>query len=87
LAEFLFTREFIEQLAAIEKVAPEVELRRLEAALASIAANPERSDRFLTHYDPGDPSYFVRRDPFLIRYSVETPSGRVVFRTLFRRAR
>jgi hypothetical protein len=48
LTEFLFTREFIEQLAAIEKVAPEAELRRLEAALASIVANPERSDRFLT---------------------------------------
>ena len=87
MAEFFFTREFIKQLAAIERIAPEVELRRIEAALASIAATPERSDRFLTHYDPGYPSYFVRRDPFLIRYSVEAPSGRVVFRTLFRRTR
>jgi hypothetical protein len=87
LPEFLFTRELIAQLAAIEKAAPAAELRRIEAALASIAATPERSDRFLTHYDPGYPSYFVRRDPFLIRYSVEAPSGRVVFRTLFRRTR
>lgn len=87
MADFLFTREFIEQLAAIEKIAPQRELRLLEVGLASIAHNPERSDRFPTHYDPEDPTYFVRRAPFLIHYSVEASSGRVIFRTLFRRTR
>jgi hypothetical protein len=85
VAEFRFTREFLNQLAAIERVADQTELDTLDAGLAEVVANPLLPDRFATHYDPAEPSYFVRRDPFLIRYSVEEDTGTVVFRTLFRR--
>jgi hypothetical protein len=85
VAEFRFTREFLDQLAAIEAAAGQSELDTLEAALAEIVKTPFLPDRFASHYEPATPSYFVRRDPFLIRYSVEEGTGSVIFRTLFRR--
>ena len=84
MAEFLFTREFLTQLAAIERSATPEEIRALDTGLAQIVRAPELSDRFPSHYDPDGPSYIVRREPFLIRFSVDEQS-RVVFRTLFRR--
>jgi hypothetical protein len=85
VAEFLFTREFLTQLGVIEATATPEEIRKLDRGLAEIAKTPELPDRFASHYDPDDPSYIVRRDPFLIRYSTDR-RGRVMFRTLFRRS-
>lgn len=82
MAEFRFTREFLTQLADVERAAARTELDTLDAALGEIVENPDLPDRFAAHYDPSDVSYFVRRDPFLIRYSVEE-HGVVLFRTLF----
>lgn len=84
MPEFRFTREFLRQLAEVEPLG-EYERATLDAALAEIVSDPALPDRFASHYDPDDPSYFVRRDPFLIRYSVEAETDVVVFRTPFRR--
>ena len=85
MADFVFTREFLLQFSQIERVASRRELEFLEAALAEIANNPGLADRFATHYDPAEPSYFVRRGSFLIRFSEDSRTGDLVFRTLFRR--
>jgi hypothetical protein len=74
----------LKQLARLEPLADD-ERNRLDAALAEIVGNPSQPERFPSHYDPNDPSHFVRRDPFMIRYSIEIETGIVVFRTLFRR--
>ncbi len=84
MAEFIFARRFLQDLAEWEQQASTHEREVLEEILAAITANPVLSGRFSSFYDPLVPSYLYRSGPFLIHYRLSS-DGRVESLNLFYR--
>ena len=70
MADFVLTREFLEELAAFEKSASAHDLENLEETLAAIVQNPSLPGRVPSFYDPSLPSYLYRSGNLLIHYRV-----------------
>ena len=81
MAEYVFARRFLQDLAEWEGRASPADVAALGDALARIATNPALSGRFPSFYDPQYPSYLYRADALLIHYRVSTT--RVEFLNLF----
>jgi len=68
VADFLFTRIFLQQLAEWESSASESDRDAVDRAIASIAANPALPGRVPSYYDPAQPSYLYRAGSVLIHF-------------------
>lgn len=73
MAEYRFSRHFLEELALFEKSVSPADLRSLEAVLAAIVNNPELPGRVPSFYDPTSPSYLYRSGNFLIHFRTPRP--------------
>ena len=82
MADYLFTRQFLDELSVFEKSVSARDLETLEQALAAIAQNPNLPRRMPSFYDPSSPSYLYRSENILIHYRVPE-SGIVEFLNLF----
>jgi hypothetical protein len=82
VAEFVFSRRFLRELAEWEPLASPRDVEALETHLTAIAANPDLPGRVPSFYDPSSPSYLFRAGTLLIHYRVGK-LGRVEFLNLF----
>jgi hypothetical protein len=82
VADYLFARQFLDELSVFEKSVSARDLETLEQALAAIAQNPNLPRRMPSFYDPSSPSYLYRSENILIHYRVPE-SGIVEFLNLF----
>lgn len=82
MAEFLFSKQFLEELSAFEKSASARDRENLDHALAAIARDPNLPRRISSFYDPATPSYLYRTGSLLIHYRL-TESDEVEFLNLF----
>ena len=82
MADYLLTRQFLEELAAFEKSVSARDLKSLEEALAAIVQNPNLPGRAPSFYDPSSPSYLYRSGNLLIHYRLPN-LGVVEFLNLF----
>ena len=82
MADYLFTRQFLDELSVFENSVSARDLETLEQALAAIAQNPNLPRRMSSFYDPSSPSYLYRSENILIHYRVPE-SGVVEFLNLF----
>jgi hypothetical protein len=82
VADYLFTRQFLDELSVFEKSVSARDRETLEQALAAIAQNPNLPRRMPSFYDPTSPSYLYRSENILIHYRVPE-SGVVEFLNLF----
>jgi hypothetical protein len=62
VADYLFTRRFVEELSVFEKSVSPNDLRLLEEVLAAIVDNPDLPGRVPSFYDPTSPSYLYRSE-------------------------
>ena len=82
MADYLFSRKFLEELALFEKSVSPRYLKNLEETLAAIAHNPHLAGRVPSFYDPSAPSYLYRSGIILIHYR-ETDFNKIEFLNLF----
>ena len=82
MVDYLFTRQFLDELSVFEKTVSARDLETLEEALAGIAQNPNLPRRMPSFYDPASPSYLYRSENILIHYRVPDP-GVAEFLNLF----
>jgi hypothetical protein len=82
VADYLFTRQFLDELSVFKNSVSARDLQTLEQALAAIAQNPNLPRRMPSFYDPSSPSYLYRSENILIHYRVPE-SGVVEFLNLF----
>jgi hypothetical protein len=82
VADYRFTRRFLEELSVFEKSVSPNDLRTLEEVLAAIVDNPNLPGRVPSFYDPTSPSYLYRTGNFLIHFRVPK-RGVVEFLNLF----
>lgn len=82
MADYVLSRQFLEDMAAFEKSASARDLENFEKAIAAIAQAPNLPGRVPSFYDPSLPSYLYRSGNLLIHYRL--PHRRVVeFLNLF----
>ncbi|TAK10055.1 hypothetical protein EPO44_00490 [bacterium] len=82
MADYILSRQFLEDMAVFEKSASARDLENLEKAIAAIAQAPNLPRRVPSFYDPSSPSYLYRSVNLLIHYRVPQP-GVVEFLNLF----
>jgi len=82
VADYVLSRQFLEDMAAFEKSASARDRENLEEALAAIVQNPNLPRRVPSFYDPSFPSYLYRSVNLLIHYRLPQP-GLVEFLNLF----
>jgi len=82
VADYFFTRQFLDELSVFEKSVSARDLETLEQALAAIAQNPNLPRRMPSFYDPASPSYLYRSENILIHYR-GPESGILEFLNLF----
>lgn len=82
MADYVLSREFLEDMAAFEKSASARDLENFEKAIAAIAQAPNLPGRVPSFYDPSLPSYLYRSGNLLIHYRLPR-RGVVEFLNLF----
>jgi hypothetical protein len=82
VADFLFARRFLQDLAEWEQEASPRDREVLDRALARIAKDPALPGRVPSFYDPARPSYLYRVGRLLIHYRLRR-DGAVDFLNLF----
>ena len=82
MADYVLTRQFLQELALFEKSGSARDLKSLEEALAAIVQDPNLPGRVPSFYDPSLPSYLYRSGNPLIHYRVPRSSV-VEFLNLF----
>jgi len=82
VADFVFSRQFLEDIASFEISASARDLENLEKVIAAIAQTPNLRGRMPSFYDPSSPSYLYRSGNLLIHYR-HSDSGIVEFLNLF----
>ena len=68
MANFVFARRFLKELAEFEKGASSRDKELLEETLAAIANDPYLAGRIPSFYDPTLPSYLYRSGHLMIHY-------------------
>jgi len=56
---YRFARQFLRDFRALDPETTESDATRLDAAIASVVAAPERRGRFAAFYDPDRPSWLT----------------------------
>ena len=82
MADYVLTRQFLQELAVFVKSVSANDLKSLEEVLAAIVQNPNLPGRVPSFYDPTSPSYLYRSGNLLIHFRVPD-SGVVEFLNLF----
>jgi hypothetical protein len=82
VADYILSRQFLEDIASFEISASARDLENLEKALAAIAHAPNLPGRMPSFYDPSSPSYLYRLGNLLIHYRLPD-AGSVEFLNLF----
>ncbi len=82
MADYILSRQFLEELNAFEKSASTRDIENLEKVIAAIAQEPNLPHRVPSYYDPTIPSFLYRSGDLLIHYRVSEP-GVVEFLNLF----
>jgi len=82
VADYVLTRQFLQELALFEKSASARDLKSLEDVLAAIVQDPNLPGRVPSFYDPFLPSYLYRSGSLLIHYRLPRP-GLIEFLNLF----
>jgi len=82
VADYLLTRQYLEELAVFEKSVSARDFQRLEETMAAIVQNPNLPGRVLSYYDPSTPSYLYRSGNLLIHFRLPNPTV-VEFLNLF----
>ncbi|HEY1269542.1 MAG TPA: hypothetical protein VGH16_19945 [Candidatus Binatia bacterium] len=70
MADYVLTRQFLDELASFEKSATSGDLRLLEETLAAIVQNPKLPGRVPSYYDPALPSYLYRSGDLILHFRV-----------------
>ncbi len=70
MADFVFTRQFLNELSEFQKSASENDLKSLENTLAAIVRDPYLHGLVPSFYDPSLPSYLYRAGNVLIHFRV-----------------
>lgn len=81
MAELVFTRRFLRDLAEFEGVQSPRDVETLDRALAAIGRDPNLPGRIPSFYDPTVPGYLYRAGQALVHYRVA--GERVEFLNLF----
>jgi len=81
VAEIVFARRFLRDLAEYEATHSPRDVEALDGALASIGSDPTLAGRVPSFYDPAAPSYLYRAGACLVHYRID--SDRVEFLNLF----
>ncbi len=68
--DFVFTRQFLNELSEFQKSTSEDDLKSLEKTLATIVRDPYLRGRVPSFYDPSLPSYLYRAGNVLIHFRV-----------------
>ena len=82
MADYVLSRQFLEDMATFEKSASARDLENVEKAIAAIAQAPNLPGRVPSFYDPSLPSYLYRSGNLLIHYRLPR-RGVVEFLNLF----
>lgn len=82
MADYLLTRQFLQETSLFEKSVSPRDLKSLEEALAAIIQNPNLRGHLPSFYDPSSPSHLYRSGNLLIHYRV-TEFDVVEFLNLF----
>lgn len=82
MADYLLSRQFLEELSAFEKSVSTRDIRNLEESLAAIIHNPNLPRKVPSFYDPTSPSYLYRSGSILIHYRM-TDSDQIEFLNIF----
>jgi len=82
VADYLLTRQYLEELAVFEKSVSARDFQRLEETMAAIVQNPNLPGRVPSYYDPSTPSYLYRSGNLLIHFRLPNPTV-VEFLNLF----
>ena len=82
MADYILSRQFLEDMAAFEKSASARDLENVEKAIAAIAQASNLPGRVPSFYDPSLPSYLYRSGNLLIHYRLPR-RGVVEFLNLF----
>ena len=82
MADYLLTRQFLQETSLFEKSVSARDLGNLEEALAAMIQNPNLPRRLPSFYDPSLPSQLYRSGNLLIHYRVTEPDV-VEFLNLF----
>ena len=82
MADFVFTRHFLEELSEFEKTASSADRRNLEQTLAAIVNDPRLPGSVPSFYEPALPSYLHRSGNMLIHYRT-SQQGEIEFLNLF----
>ena len=86
MAECVFARRFLRDLAEWEGRASPRDVASLDDALARIATNPALPGRLPSFYDPHQPSYLYRAGDVLIHYRTTAIGAVESLNLFFRRA-
>jgi hypothetical protein len=70
VADLVFSRQFLRELAEWEGQSSGSDHEALESTLSAIASDPALSGRIPSFYDPLEPSYLYRSGGALIHYRV-----------------
>ena len=70
MADFVFTRQFLNELSEFQKSTSEDDLKSLEMTLATTVRDPYLRGRVPSFYDPSFPSYLYRAGNVLIHFRV-----------------
>ena len=73
MADYVLSRQFLEDMATFEKSASARDLENVEKAIAAIAQAPNLPGRVPSFYDPSLPSYLYRSGSLLIHYRQPRP--------------
>jgi hypothetical protein len=82
VAEYILSKQFLEELSVFEKSVSARDLANLDQAMAAIVQNPNLPRRISSFYNPASPSYLYRAGNILIHYRL-TESDDVEFLNLF----
>lgn len=82
MADYLLSKQFLEELSAFEKSVSVRDLANLDQAMAAIVQNPNLPRRIPSFYNPAAPSYLYRAGNILIHYRL-TDLDEVEFLNLF----
>ena len=82
MADYLLSKQFLEELSVFEKSVSARDLANLDQALGAIVQNPNLPRRISSFYNPAAPSYLYRAGNILIHYRL-TESDGVDFLNLF----
>lgn len=70
MAEHVFARRFLRDLAEFEGSHSPRDVEALDRALGAIASDPALAGRVPSFYEPAAPSYLYRAGPVLVHYRI-----------------